>query len=236
MKKTFKMTPNYFRVSFIIAILIAAVLITYGWIITPNVRLISIAGAYVIIMIYAFYIGFFLPKIYHSNSKILKFSFYTGLLAGLIFLSEIVSEYIILPEDNTILGLLEFGSVFLVYFIASIIFTYRNGKLKHTLPVTITSAVVGSLIWLIATLFVFYIFKGTHRQELVFRAEGNYQDFASSGMKDFNTFILEDFYGAAFFHLLLVPIMSTLLGTLGWVFGRLSFMVVHFRRNHGKEE
>jgi len=48
-----------------------------------------------------------------------------------------------------------------------------------------------------------YAFRGSPRQVLVLRAEGNYEDFARSGMSDFNVFIMEDFMGATFFHLLL---------------------------------
>lgn len=213
---------NYFNFSLLFANFIAIILITYGWIITPMVSILSVAAAYGIVLIYTLFTIIFLPKIYYLDPGIIKFSYYTGLLAGSIFISEVLLEYIILPKDNTMLGLLEFGGVFIIYIISSVIFTYRNNKFKHTLLTALTSAVVSSLIWLITILFVFYLFHGTHRQDLVFSAEGDYQDFIRSGMADFSTFIMEDFFGAAFFHLLLVPAISIFLGVLGWGIGKLS--------------
>ena len=38
----------------------------------------------------------------------------------------------------------------------------------------------------------------------------NLADFAASGMKDFNVFIMEDFLGAVFFHSLIVPLAAAL--------------------------
>jgi hypothetical protein len=78
----------------------------------------------------------------------------------------------------------------------------------------IVSAILSSVIWLTFTLLTFYIFRGTARQEFVFRAEENLEDFAKSGMNDFNTFVMEDFFGAGFFHLLLSPLLATIIGTI----------------------
>ena len=87
------------------------------------------------------------------------------------------------------------------------------------------TAMIASLIWLIAVLTVFYIFRGSPQQTQVFRAEGNYEDFAQSGMSDFNTFIMEDFLGAAFFHLLLGPLVAAILGIIGGLFGKVFAML-----------
>ena len=61
-------------------------------------------------------------------------------------------------------------------------------------------------------LSTFYWFYGSPRQELVFRAEGNYEDFVRSGMTDFSTFVMEDVFGAGFYHLLLGPMIAATLG------------------------
>jgi hypothetical protein len=55
---------------------------------------------------------------------------------------------------------------------------------------------------------------------LVLRAEGDYEDFARSGMSDFNAFIMEDFMGATFFHLLLGLVVAAVLGVLGGLLGK----------------
>ena len=80
--------------------------------------------------------------------------------------------------------------------------------------------ILSSVIWLIFILGTFYIFRGSARQIQVFTAEGNYADFAQSGMHDFNTFVMEDFFGAGFYHLLLAPILAAILGTLGGLLGK----------------
>jgi hypothetical protein len=143
-----------------------------------------------------------------------------GLLAGAIFASEIVLEYALLPKDNTGWGLIEYGIVLFLYFLCGLFVSYLHNSVKHGAIASIASAMLGSIIWLLFVLSVFYIFRGTARQELVFKAEGNFEDFAISGMTDFNTFIMEDFLGAAFFHLLLFPIFAAILGTVGSLLGK----------------
>jgi hypothetical protein len=69
-------------------------------------------------------------------------------------------------------------------------------------------------------LLIFYIFRGSARQALVFTAAGNYADFAWSGMQDFNAFMMEDFFGGGFFHLVLIPILAAILGTLAGLGGK----------------
>ena len=82
------------------------------------------------------------------------------------------------------------------------------------------SAYIASLVWVITVLAVFYAFRGSPRQALVLRAEGDYDDFARSGMSDFNAFIMEDFMGATFFHLFLGLIVAAGLGVLGGLIGK----------------
>ena len=46
-------------------------------------------------------------------------------------------------------------------------------------------------------------------------AEGDREDFLRSGMSDYQTFLIEDLFGATFFHLLLGPIIAALLAQDG---------------------
>jgi hypothetical protein len=142
------------------------------------------------------------------------------LAAGVIFMTEILWEYITLPADNSKLGLLEFGSVFALYFLSGLVVAYRTQHLRQGILTATSSTVIGSLIWLSAVLVIFYLLRGSPQQAQVFRAEGNFDDFARSGMTDFNTFIMEDFMGAGFFHLLLGPIVATVLGIVGGLIGK----------------
>lgn len=62
--------------------------------------------------------------------------------------------------------------------------------------------------------------KGTPQQAAVFRAEGNLEDFARSGSANFEAWLMQDFLGAGFFHLLLSLIVSAILGSVGGLIGR----------------
>jgi hypothetical protein len=138
-----------------------------------------------------------------------------GLFAALVFVAEILSEYVVLPDDNSRIGLIEFGLVFLSFALAGGVVTYRTGNLRAGATSAIATALVSSLVWYITILTVFYCFFGTMRQHRVFLAEGNFDDFARSGMHDFNAFMMEDFLGAGFFHLLLGPLIAWILGLIG---------------------
>ncbi len=195
-------------------------LVLLGWILVPTTDILSIAGPLVILTVYSVLGYFGAPKLDRLNPQILRTASLFGVLAGVIFVSEVLWEYIALPADNTRAGLIEFGSVFGLYFLSGLVVAYRTRQLRQGILTAISGAMLGSLIWLIAVLAVFYIFRGSPQQTQVFRAEGNYEDFARSGMSDFNSFIMEDFMGAGFFHLLLGPTVATILGTIGGLLGK----------------
>jgi hypothetical protein len=213
-------SPVSFQAGFLAIDGIALAMVVLGWILIPTTSLLSIGAAVGIVGVYGLVGGVSARRLYRRNPLILQTASVFGLIAGLIFVSEILWEYLTLPADNTRLGLIEFGSVFLLFFISSLLVGHRTRKPGQAVLSAIGSAMIGSLIWLVAVLAVFYIFRGSPQQAQVFRAEGNYEDFARSGMNDFNAFIMEDFMGAGFFHLLLVPIAAAILGTLGGLVGK----------------
>jgi hypothetical protein len=143
-----------------------------------------------------------------------------GLLAGAVFGGEIILEYILLPTDNSHYGMVEFGTVFVLYFASAFVSALRSLSIKNAVLTSVASAFTASLLWVITLLAVFYAFRGSPRQVLVLRAEGDYEDFARSGMSDFNAFIMEDFMGATFFHLLLGLVVAAVLGVLGGLLGK----------------
>lgn len=115
---------------------------------------------------------------------------------------------------------MEFGSVFLLYLIAGVIPALNKLPFRSNVLSGVATAIISSLIWFVAVLTCFYLFYGTERQTQVFRAEGNYEDFRRSGMADFPTFIMEDFLGAGFFHLLLGPLIAGILASAGGIVGK----------------
>ena len=70
-------------------------------------------------------------------------------------------------------------------------------------------------------LTITYAMKGTPRQAMVFRAEGNLDDFAHSGSANFEAWLRQDLLGAGFYHLLLGLIIAAILGGVGGLVGRL---------------
>lgn len=97
--------------------------------------------------------------------------------------------------------------------------TARGARLRGGVLGAVVTAIISSLIWCLVIFVSFYLFAGTLRQAAVFQAEGNYDDFRRSWMTDFNAFIMEDFLGATFFHLLLGPLVASALGTIGGLVG-----------------
>lgn len=59
----------------------------------------------------------------------------------------------------------------------------------------------------------YYVFRGSAATERVWRAEGTYEDFARSGANDIRVFVLRDFWGAGFFHLVAGLIIAGVFGT-----------------------
>jgi hypothetical protein len=144
-----------------------------------------------------------------------------GLLSGFVFAAETALEYALLPADNTFFGLAEFGLVFLFYFLAGLLAALRTRRWRDAPTVAIGTSMLASLLWLVATLFTFYLFRGTPPQQQVLFAEGSFDDFVRSGMANFDIFIMEDFLGAAFFHLLLGPFVALILGMLAGIPGKI---------------
>ena len=209
---------------FLFVIIINICLVLLGKLFIPETNLLGIAGDCLILSIYGIVGYSVFPK---NQDKVLRLAGLFGLICGVIFAAEILLEYAILPKDNTSWGLIEFGSVFALYLLASVISTYKNKSIKCGIITAVESALISSIMWMLFVFLTFYLFRGTARQEYVFRIEGNYDDFAHSGMTNFNTFIMEDFLGAGFFHLLIGPIIAALLGVIGGAIGKIILRIKH---------
>lgn len=200
---------------FFAGVLLAISLIVLGRLLVPSEKAVGLLSALAVLGLYAL-AGWFVPPILEkSNPAILTGAIRFGLLAGLIFAGEIILEYILLPKDNTIYGLIEFGSVFLVYFLSGTSAAVRTSRIRDGVIASLWTSIISTLIWGIMLLAVFYLFRGTPQQTQVFLAEGNYADFSRSGLKDFNTYIMDDFMGAVSYHSVLGPLIAVILGSLG---------------------
>jgi hypothetical protein len=207
------------RFGILLGVLIAVGLVLYGLSHFPSTSTRSLLGAIIILLLYGL-IGWRGPAILFRQPPIVAtVAISLGLFGGAVFAGEVILEYVVLPADNTRWGLVEFGLVFLVYFTAGLLVAWRRLPLRSCVTAGTATAIISSLIWFIAVLACFYVFLGTESQSQVFRAEGNYDDFRRSGMADFPTFMMEDFFGAGFFHLLLGPLIAAILASMGGLIG-----------------
>jgi hypothetical protein len=159
-----------------------------------------------------------------ARAVILNAALLGGLAAGLVFAAEILLEYLFLPADNSRMGAVEFGLVFLLLFASAFYAAWRTAGLRDGLlaglGAAVGAALIATLIWYIVVLAVFYAFNGTPQQAQVFQAEGNFADFSRTGMTDFDAWAMQDFLGAGFFHLLLEPLVALFLGLIGAGLGK----------------
>jgi hypothetical protein len=205
------------RFILILGVFIALCLVLLGWALVPTINPLSVIRASLILVIYGIVFYFALPKV---RPETLLWGAISASIAGFIFAAEIVSEYVFLPKDNTLWGYVEFGGVFLVYFLTALFVSLRTNRMVPGITSSVASGMISAVVWLIVVLITFYSFRGTAQQVQVFSAEGNYEDFARSGTADFNRFIMEDFLGASFFHPILGPLASFLLGVVGSLLGK----------------
>ncbi len=212
--------PNYLQRSLLFGVLVALALVIAGRLLVPGTSFISTLAASAILLAYGGIAAFGPIWLHRRHSDILRWGIIFGLLAGAVFAGEIILEYILLPTDNSHYGMVEFGAVFAIYFASALVSALRSLSIKNAVLTSVGSAFIASLIWVITLLAVFYAFRGSPRQVMVLRAEGDYEDFARSGMRDFDTFIMEDFMGATFFHLLLGLLVASVLGILGGLLGK----------------
>ncbi len=212
--------PHYLQKILSLAVLAALALVITGRILVPTTSFLSTMAAATVLLAYGA-MAVLCPGLLHRRDPdILLRAVIFGLLAGAVFSGEIILEYILLPTDNSRYGKVEFGLVFILYFASAFTSALRSRSLNNAVLTSVASAFIASLIWVITLLAVFYAFRGSGRHALVLRAEGDYNDFARSGTSDFNAFIMEDFMGATFFHLLLGLIVAAALGVLGGLLGK----------------
>jgi hypothetical protein len=138
-----------------------------------------------------------------------------GLVAAAVYAAEVTLEYVLTPADNTAWGVVEFGLVFLSFAAAGASAAWRTGRWRSAALAGGAAAMGAGLAWYIVVLAVFYLFRGSARQDAVLRAEGDFDDFRRSGEASLQIFLMGDFVGAGFFHLLLSPVVGAVLGLLG---------------------
>lgn len=200
-----------------------AALVGLGLILTPTTLTASrqgwlgLAAALAMLAVYGALGVWGSRTVERKNPRILPIAVRFGLGIGSIFVVEMLFEYAVLPSSkgNERLAYLEFGGMFLCLFLAGLKGGQATGRLWQGLLTAIWSTMIGSLIWGASLLSTYYAFMGTARQEQVLAADQVFEDFKRSGMTDLRAFVMQDYLGGVFFHLLLGLIVAGILGTIG---------------------
>jgi hypothetical protein len=212
------------QLGFAIAILSAALLVVYGIYRFPGVMQdpSSRSGllGFILILVFFGVTAYFGPSILERRSPLaLRMANRAGLLAGAIFILEMLLEIILLPAYNSAFGQIEYGLVLVIFFFTALDVARRTSWGNGVLA-ALWAALIASLLFILGIFLFFFLFNGTDRYMQVLAAEGSLEDFARSGMTDLNLFLMGDFLGAAFFYSLLLPLVAALVGCIGAGVGR----------------
>jgi hypothetical protein len=202
------------------------VMVASGWLVFPRTAQaptswLALAADLLILCAYAALGWFGASATVRRDPRILPTAVCFGALAGAVFCVEMILEYALVPTNKTSLVLVEFGALIFLFFMVGLEVGRTTGKLGAGILAAVWGATIASLLWLGSFLVITYLFHGTGRQGRVFQAEGIYEDFRRSGEGDFDTWIMQDSMGAAFFHLLLGPMVAAFLGLMGAILAKL---------------
>jgi hypothetical protein len=214
------------RRAVLLAALLALLLAGLGFLVYPGAQaawqdcLPGLVAVAIVLAVYAVLGGWGAARLERRDQRLLRLALVCGLVAAAIYAGEIILEYVLLPSDNTPYGLVEFGLVFLSDLVAGLLAALQTRRARNGPLAALGAALISTLLWYVVLLALTYLMKGTAQQAAVFRAEGNLDDFARSGSANFEAWLVQDFFGAGFYHLLLGPIIAVLLGGLGGLVGK----------------
>lgn len=212
---------------FTLAVILTAILVGLGLRVFPAAlsswkgTVPGLAGVGTVLGAYAMLGTWGAARLEQIDVRLLRLSVTVGLVSGAIYAIEIMLEYVLLPKDNTRYGYFEFGLVFLCYFIAGLLAGLWTRRALNGLFAALGASLISTLLWYLVLLAITYVMKGTPQQVTVFQAEGDLEDFRRSGSANFEAWLMQDFLGAGFYHLLLAAVIASALGLVGGSFGRI---------------
>jgi hypothetical protein len=139
----------------------------------------------------------------------------TGLILGGLYGAEVLAEYLSarITGASVLIGWTIVAGLVLGNIVAAATAAARLRSVRAGVTAAVYCAIVEYLVWYPAVLICYYVFRTSEAVERVWRAEGTYDDFARSGMTDIRAFVLQDFWGAGFFHLLAGLVIAGVFGT-----------------------
>ncbi|GHJ43392.1 hypothetical protein Cs7R123_07340 [Catellatospora sp. TT07R-123] len=150
-----------------------------------------------------------------ADPVVIRIGAVTGAVTGLLYGGEIVSEYVssAVTDASVALGWAIVGTLVVSSMVAAAVATVRLRSIRAGLTAAAYAAIAEYLVWYPFVLGAYYAMRHSASLERVWRAEGTYLDFARSGMSDIRAFVMQDFWGAGFFHLVAGLIIAGLFGT-----------------------
>jgi hypothetical protein len=131
---------------------LSILLILYGVWIAPGARsltmenIIRMVPAFVILGVYVLVAILAPAGMRHRSTLILTNGLFFGFLAGVVFAGEILLEYILLPQDKTNKGVIEFGLVFLLFLMCGLWTGLATRRFSTAFLGAVWSALFASLI------------------------------------------------------------------------------------------
>lgn len=158
----------------------------------------------------------------HVQPNALQQGILFGMALGFWFTAHILIGLLapLSSSGNATLGLVEFGGLPVLFLLAGVRGTLGSGQIRGGVAAAMWSSIIGTLVWFIVVLLTYYLFIGTSQEARNLEADQVLADFARSGMSDLRAFIMQDYMGGGFFHMLISPIFAALVGAGGGLLAR----------------
>jgi hypothetical protein len=147
----------------------------------------------------------------------------TGTIAGAWLGLDLVLNYFIYRDGptNSKISLVVYGVYFLLMLGTAVRGALLTKRFRDGLTAGLWFVIAAQLIWFTVEFGAYYLFSRTAVGVQFIQTEMG-ADFIRSGEANFQSFVISDFYGAGFFHLLLIGLVAVLLiGSIGAGAGRL---------------
>jgi hypothetical protein len=140
----------------------------------------------------------------------------TGAVTGVLYGAEGLAEYVspAVTDRSVAIGWVIVAGIVGSNVVAATVVTLRTRSTRAGVVAAVYNAVTEYLVWYPSVLLGYYVFRNSGSIGRVWQAEGTYTDFARSGMTDIHAFVVQDDWGAGFFHLLAGLVFAAVFGGL----------------------
>ena len=208
-------------------LILDAALVLLGVVLYPSVLqeggLLGSGAAILMICFYGFLALYSPVSFSKTPSQIWRTAVMIGTIAGIWLGLDLLLNYFIYRDGptNSKISLVVYG----VYFLLLLGTAIRGSAIRKSIKAGLTAALwyvlPAQLIWFAFEFGSYYLFSQTAVGIQFIQTEMQ-ADFIRSGARDFQIFVIGDFFGAGFFHLLLIGLLAVLLfGSIGSVVGKI---------------